>query len=108
MRHKKLLSGFIRLHVLHHAAKDEIYGNWMIEELEEHGYKISPGTIYPLLHGMEEEGYLVSREVQTEGRTRRLYSATDMGREALQEARERLRELFREVVEGHEPGGKHE
>ena len=106
MRHQKILSGFIRLHVLHHAAKHPIFGNWMIEELEEHGYKISPGTIYPLLHGMEEEGYLISREEQDEGRTRRLYSATDLGREALGEATERLRELFREVVEGHEPGGK--
>jgi DNA-binding PadR family transcriptional regulator len=106
MRHQKILAGFIRIHVLHHAAKEPIYGNWMIEELQEHGYKISPGTIYPLLHGMEEEGYLISREVQAEGRTRRLYSATDMGREALQEARERLRELFREVLEDHEPRGK--
>ncbi len=100
MRHQKLLSGFIRLHVLHHAAQNEIYGNWIIEELEVHGYKISPGTIYPLLHGMEKEGYLVSREVMTEGRTRRLYAATDTGRKALKEARGRLRELFLELIGG--------
>lgn len=98
MRHKKLLTGFIRLHVLHHAAKGPIYGNWMIGELEEHGYRISPGTIYPLLHGMEKEGYLVSSEEQDDGHTRRLYSATRLGRAALKEARERLRELFRELI----------
>lgn len=103
MRHQKLLSGFIRIHVLYHAARHPIYGNWMIEELQEHGYKISPGTIYPLLHGMEKDGYLFSREVYAEGHTRRLYSATAMGRKALGEARERLRELFREVARGIEP-----
>ena len=47
-----LYSGFIRLHVLHHAAEQPIYGSWMIEELHSHGYDISPGTLYPMLHGI--------------------------------------------------------
>ena len=41
---RQLYSGFIRLHILHHAAKDGIFGLGMIEELARHGYKLSPGT----------------------------------------------------------------
>ena len=61
MEHQELLSGLVRLHVLHHAAEDDLYGNWMIEELARHGYKISPGTLYPMLHALERKGYLTSR-----------------------------------------------
>jgi PadR family transcriptional regulator PadR len=56
MDHRDLLSGFIRLHILHHAAEGELYGQWMIEEMARHGYRLSPGTLYPLLHGMERKG----------------------------------------------------
>jgi len=68
LEHHDLLSGFIRLHVLHHAAEQEIYGQWMIDELAHHGYRLSPGTLYPMLHKMERDGYLVSRQ-EREGRT---------------------------------------
>jgi DNA-binding PadR family transcriptional regulator len=99
LAHQKLLAGFIRLHVLHHAAKGEVYGNWMIEELAHHGYKVSAGTLYPLLHGMERDGYLVSAERQDEGRIRRVYRATRTGVKALEAAKVRLRELFKELIE---------
>ena len=55
MEHQELLSGFIRLHVLHHAAEGDLYGQWMIEELARHGYRVSPGTLYPMLHAMEHK-----------------------------------------------------
>lgn len=89
----------IRLHVLHHACEEPIFGLGMIEELARHGYKISPGSLYPLLHGLERKGYLRSEE-QGEGRTRRkVYIATPHGRKALKTAKQRIRELFQEVVE---------
>jgi DNA-binding PadR family transcriptional regulator len=100
MQHQELLSGFIRLHILHHAAEGEIYGQWIIEELARHGYKLSPGTLYPMLHAMERNGYLRSREKRTGSRARRLYRATAKGRAALEMAKEKLRELVGEVVEG--------
>jgi PadR family transcriptional regulator PadR len=99
MEHQELLGGFVRLHVLHHAAEGELYGHWMIEELGRHGYRMSPGTLYPLLDGLEKRGYLVSRRERAGRSIRRLYSATPLGREALAIARARLRELFREVGE---------
>lgn len=99
MEYQDLLSGFVKLHVLHHAVKEEVYGQGMMEELARHGYRLSAGTLYPLLHGMEQRGYLVSTAV-TLGRTRRrVYRATPLGRTALKAAQEKLRQLFREVVE---------
>ncbi len=98
MEHQELLSGFVRLHVLHHAAEGELYGQWMIEELARHGYRLSPGTLYPMLRAMEARGYLVSEERRVGRAVRRLYRATPMGREALAIAREKARELFGELM----------
>jgi PadR family transcriptional regulator, regulatory protein PadR len=98
MDHRDLLSGFIRLHILHHAAERELYGQWMIEELARHGYRLSPGTLYPLLHGMEKKGYLFSR-IEREGRTaRKYYRATPLGRKASKLATVKAKELFGEIV----------
>ena len=99
MEHQDLLVGFVRMHVLHHAAEPGgLYGQWMIEELAEHGYEISTGTLYPLLHGMERKGYLKSYRKRS-GRTyRRFYRATPLGKRALAIVRQRLHELFDEVA----------
>jgi DNA-binding PadR family transcriptional regulator len=100
MEHRELLSGFVRLHILHHAVEGELYGQWMIAELARHGYRLSPGTLYPLLHGLEKKGYLVSRE-ERDGRTaRRFYRATPFGLEALAVARAKAKELFGEIMPG--------
>lgn len=98
-----LYAGLIRLHVLHHAAEDELFGFWMIGELRRHGYRIGPGTMYPLLHGMEHRGWLRSTEKKVEGRRRRVYRITPAGRRALVEAKEKVRELYEEMFE-HEAG----
>lgn len=91
--------GAIRLHILHHAAEEEIHGAWMTRELASHGYQVSPGTLYPTLHRLEADGLLASRQTVVEGRTRRVYSATEAGRAALAEDRAALAELAREVLE---------
>jgi DNA-binding PadR family transcriptional regulator len=94
MKHQDLLKGLIRLHILHHAAKSEFYGQWMIHELSHHGYRLSPGTLYPMLHALERNGYLKSR-TERAGRTfRRVYRATALGREANQVAKVQVRELI--------------
>lgn len=98
MEHQDLLSGLVRLHVLHHAAGHEIYGQWVIDELARHGYRLSAGTLYPLLHKMTRDGYLTAREAR-EGRTvRKLYAITDKGREGLAVARERIRGFTGEAM----------
>lgn len=98
IEHHDLLAGLVRLHILHHASEHEIYGQWMIDELASHGYKLSPGTLYPMLHAMERKGYLSCRRMR-EGRTvRKLYTATDYGREGFALAKTRLRELTGEAL----------
>lgn len=90
--------GAVRLHILHHAAEGEIHGAWMTKELAEHGYDISPGTLYPTLHRLEADGLLVSEQQVVDGRARRVYKATAAGKQALAEDRKALRELAREVL----------
>ena len=103
MKHQELLKGLIRLHILHHASEGEFYGQWMIHELARHGYSLSAGTLYPLLHGMERAGYLKSRTKRM-GRTfRRLYRATALGRDANRVAKIQVRELIGELQRSRQP-----
>ena len=97
---RDLYSGLIRLHVLHHAAEAPIFGLGMIEELGRHGYRISPGSLYPLLHGLEKKGYLRSRQQRNGKSLRKVYRATVLGRKALEASKIKVRELFRELMEG--------
>lgn len=85
--------------MLHHAAREPVFGLGMIEELSRHGYRISPGSLYPLLHGLERKGYLRSAENRNGRSLRREYRATPLGRRALVAVRDKVRELFRELVE---------
>ena len=95
-----LYSGIIRLHVLHHATEEPIFGLGMIEELARHGYRISPGSLYPLLQGLETKGYLRSTELRNGKSLRRVYRATPLGRKALAASKSKVRELFHELIEG--------
>ena len=95
---REFLRGAVRVHVLHHAAKGAVHGAWMAEELARHGYRISPGTLYPILHKMEADGLLRSRRTVVDGKVRRTYVATASGRRSLAEARAQLRELAGEIL----------
>lgn len=100
MEYRDLYSGLVRLHILYHASKEPVYGLWLIEELGRHGYKISPGTLYPILHSMEKRGYLVSEEILFKGKYRRVYRITHRGKGALRAANLKVKELFKELIEG--------
>ncbi|HLZ43985.1 MAG TPA: PadR family transcriptional regulator [Candidatus Sulfotelmatobacter sp.] len=97
--HRELYSGLIRLHVLYHASKEPIFGLEMIEELGRHGYRLSPGTMYPLLHGLEKKGLLRSSRTGRSSNSRLVYRATATGRTALAVAKDKVRELFSELFE---------
>jgi DNA-binding PadR family transcriptional regulator len=94
-----LYAGLIRLHVLHHANERPIYGAWIIEELSHHGYSLSPGTLYPLLHGLERKGYLRSRKEPNGRSSRRVYLITALGKRVFADAKDKVRELFGELFE---------
>ena len=94
---RDLFLGFIKLHILHHASREPIYGLWLIEELARHGYQLSPGTLYPMLHSLEEAGWLASEERVAAGKVRKYYTTTRKGKAALAEARVKARELLDEI-----------
>ena len=89
---------FVRVHVLHHAAEGKIFGLEMIEELRHHGYSIGPGTLYPILHNLENTGCLRSKEEIVNGKRRKNYTATAKGKRILAELRIKIREMVREVL----------
>ncbi len=100
---RDFLLGFIKIHILHHASQEPVYGLALIEELGRHGYNLSPGTLYPVLHSLEEDGYLSREDRIIGGRVRKYYSATPLGARALEETKEKIKELVDEVLEGHGP-----
>jgi PadR family transcriptional regulator, regulatory protein PadR len=98
---RELFNGLIRIHVLIHASHEPIFGLGMMEELGHHGYHIGPGTLYPLLHGMERAKLLKSELKKIGGRRRRVYKITASGKSALNQARGKVDELHHELHEEH-------
>jgi PadR family transcriptional regulator PadR len=96
---RDVISGFIKLHILYHASREPVFGLDLIQELHRHGYELSPGTLYPTLHVLEEEGYLRHEDKIVNGRRRKYYTATRQGRVALNEVRSRVQELVGEILE---------
>jgi PadR family transcriptional regulator PadR len=98
---RELFFGLIRIHVLVHASHEPIFGLAMMEELAHHGYRIGPGTLYPLLHGLERSGLLKSVLKNVGGRSRRVYKITSAGKKALDKSRAKVDELHHELHEEH-------
>jgi DNA-binding PadR family transcriptional regulator len=95
--------GFVRMHVLYHAAREPVFGVEMMAELARHGYDVGPGTLYPILHQLEEAGYLTVETEVVAGKQRKYYRATSAGVAALEAAKTKLRELVKEVLHDDPP-----
>jgi len=100
---KTFFGGFVRMHVLYHAAREPVFGVEMMEELARHGYDVGPGTLYPILHQLEESGYLLAHTEVVAGKQRKYYRATPEGEKALEQAKAKLRELVKEVLHDDPP-----
>ncbi len=96
---REFFLGFIKIHILYHATREPVFGLDLIRELERHGYRLSPGTLYPILHNLEELGYLQRKAQVVDGKVRKYYVATPRGKRALTEARRQIAELVAEVIE---------
>lgn len=94
---RKFFLGFIQIHILHHAKKEPFYGSWMIDELKDHGYDMSPGTLYPILHSLETNNLLEKEDRLVDGKIRKYYKITNLGNEVLIEAKNKAFELFTEI-----------
>ena len=89
---------FIKLHILYHAANEEVYGLGLIEELARHGYKLSPGTLYPTLAKMQQTGILTSTAKIVNHKQRKYYRITPSGLKQLNRLKVKIKELYKEVV----------
>lgn len=98
---REFLLAFWKIHILHHAAERGIYGHWMLEELHHHGYRLSPGTLYPMLARMAKRGWLRATEPKR-SKAARMYRLTPRGHEVLQQVLGALDELYREAGQ-HRP-----
>lgn len=94
---RKLFLAFIQVHILQHAKIEPIYGSWMIEELNRHGYDISAGTLYPIFHNLEKDGLLHVESSIVNGKVRKYYSITEKGLEVLEQAKNKITELKGEI-----------
>ena len=92
-----LFLGFVKLHILYHAGREPVYGLWLIEELGRHGYRLSPGTLYPILHGLNQEQLLSVETRVVAGKARKYYRLTSRGRIALKEGRRKAQQLLEEI-----------
>ena len=101
-----LFLGFVRVHILHHACQEAIYGAGIRQELARHGYDLSPGTLYPLLSDLQRRGYLRRSQKVVQGRLRKYYRCTPAGRAALLEARRKIAQLMEEVMAVPEPAAR--
>jgi DNA-binding PadR family transcriptional regulator len=104
---RELFLGFIRVHILFHATEGPVYGTELMEELARHGYRIGPGTLYPILHAMTASGYLRQARQVVNGRVRKYYRATPAGRRLLATAQTRLVELAHEALPADRRFGGH-
>ena len=95
---RKIFNGLIYIHILHHGNKEAFYGSWMIEELKEHGYNVSPGTLYPILKSMVDEELIEKEEININGKIRKYYKTTEKGNNLLLELKGNLKELFNDIV----------
>ncbi len=96
---REILLAFWKVHILHHASEEPLHGQWMLKELQHHGYEISPGTLYPLLARMERLGWLKCKSARRAGpRARKDYTLTAEGKKVLEHVREQLHELHNEVA----------
>ncbi|MBI5652920.1 MAG: helix-turn-helix transcriptional regulator [Chloroflexi bacterium] len=96
---KEFFAGFIKLHIVYHAAQAPVFGLDLIRELARHGYDLSPGTLYPTLHKLEQTGFLRCEDKVVNGKIRKYYVATPLGKKALKEARAKITELVSEIID---------
>ena len=99
MDDKGLYAGLMRLHILHEAEQMDVCGAWVTEKLSERGYEISPGTLYPMLHGLEKKGYLNSYKERVGKTMRRIYALTPDGKIVLDDAKGKVQHLFGDLFE---------
>lgn len=102
---REILIALWKIHILHHAAEGPVYGLWLVHELAEHGYRLNPGTLYPVISRMERNGWLKSERARGGNpKGRRLFRITPSGRVVLKRLKRFVGHVHSEVCA--DPGGR--
>ena len=98
---KSLVSGSTTMLLLKLLSEKDMYGYEMIETLRERSqnvFEMKAGTLYPLLHSLEEKGLLTVYEQEVSGKVRKYYSITREGRNLLEQKREEWKQYSQAVM----------
>ena len=98
---KNLVSGSMTMLLLKLLSEQDMYGYEMISVLRERSenvFELKAGTLYPLLHSLEEKNLLEAYEQEALGKVRKYYSITKEGRKLLQEKETEWREYSQAVT----------
>jgi len=92
----RMPSGFFKFHTLRLLNEKPMYGYEIIKEIERKTEKKpSQGSIYPILHELETNGFVEATwQVEEKGPSRKYYNITDKGREEFERAKQKLTEVF--------------
>jgi DNA-binding PadR family transcriptional regulator len=96
---RDMIQGLVRLRILHAATAGPVSGVELSQDLAQAGHRVSPGTLYPLLHKMEKAGWVKSKGKTVHGKRRRYYRLTKKGRDQLQQALAALDRFLFGIVE---------
>lgn len=98
---KSLISGSMTMLILKLLSEKDMYGYEMIDTLRrksQNVFELKAGTLYPLLHSLEENGALTVYEQEAGGKTRKYYSLTKQGRGFLEKKMKEWREYSEAVT----------
>lgn len=98
---KSLISGSMTMLILRLLDEKDMYGYEMIESLREKSqnvFELKAGTLYPLLHALEEKQFVISYEQEGPGKVRKYYSITKEGRMQLEDKRAQWQEYSKAVT----------
>lgn len=100
MIEKSLLSGSTTMLLLRLLEEKDMYGYEMIDTLRKQSnnvFELKAGTLYPLLHSLEEKNYLMSYEEECNGKVRKYYKLSKEGKKFLKQKKEEWQEYSKAV-----------
>ena len=93
---KGYMSGSSRLLVLKLLNEKSFYGYELIKTLKERSndvFDMKEGTLYPILHKLENDELITSSNQEVSGRVRKVYTITEKGTRVLAKEHEEWREF---------------
>ncbi len=94
---RTIMRGLLKICILSCASEGELYGLGLMQRMRRCGFAVSPGTLYPNLETLLQEGDLVRKAKVINGKRRIVYRLSPKGRKELRETRAKLETLNRQI-----------